>query len=264
MLPIDDKHIHLTTNKGIKLPVLADSQAEDTSDPSHEQRGMLLGFDMAGIQRNPQQVALNLQLAVHCNFAYTNCAHTLNFSFKLPFHQGHIINVHKAVTMNGKMFTVERLVITQSETRVYIGGWSNNMYDQPDTTNMHPLPSSFKELWYKVQLSMQGKTHALCILLNPQSCPQGASISATIPHNPGVAFLSNGDIDPVYLNNDTSVLGFSLIGPPINAHGKAVVTITRQYITFIKDKQPDSYTGVNDTPIDDKTVSPWVLEFPLP
>jgi hypothetical protein len=261
-LPQDNKHIRLTTNTGIKLPVLADSQAMDISDPAHEQRGMLLGFDTAGIQGNPQQVTLNLQIAVGCDFAYTKCAHTLNFAFKLPFHQGHIITVHKAVTTNGKTFTVERLVITQSETRVYIGGWSDNMYDQPDITNLHPQPNSFKEIWYKVQLSIQGKTQALCILLNPQSCPQGASISSRIPHNPGVSFLSNGDLDPVYLNNDASILGFSLIGPPPNAHGKAAVTITRLYMTFVKD-QGGGYAGSN-TLVDDNTVSPWVLEFTLP
>jgi hypothetical protein len=225
---------------------------------------LLLSFDAAGIQGNPAQVALNLQMAVNCQSWNVKCTRTVKFAFPLPFHaSSRVITPHQAVTMNGKTFTLERVVITLSEARVYIGGWSEAMFKSP-SWDQKPQPQSYDETWYNIQLSVKGKTRDLCTLLDPLNCPHGAQISPAVPVNPLVSFGGGGDINPVYLNNDHTILGFSLL-EPVNERGNTTVTITKKIINFVKNKKNNgSYVGITNEPVDDKSASPWVFTFTLP
>jgi hypothetical protein len=259
-------HIRLTTTGGAQLPVLDVSHAMDTGNRQYEQRGLLLDFDTAAIAGSPRQITLNFQIGVHCQGLSPrySCPRTVQFSFTVPFQSGRqVLTPHQSVTMNGITFTLEKVVITPSEARFYIGGWSKGMFQQPSLDPNHP-PQSYDETWYKAKLSVQGNVHDLCTLMNPLNCPQGARTGASLPLHSGIQFESDGPINPVYLNNDQTILGFSLL-EPFKEHGVATVTITKQLLHFVKMKQPGSsgYVGTG-SPVDDKSVSPWVLTFTLP
>ncbi len=279
----DGDHIQLATTSGVKIPTIGISSGIDMSNSKHEQKGLLLDFDTAGITGNPSQITLNLQMNVHCQGMPPNyqCPDTVKFAFTLPFHTDRqVITPHQTVTANGVTFTLEQVVITPSEARFYVGGWSESMYNTPALDQKH-LPASFDETWYNIKLSVQGKTYNLCTLLNPLNCPQGGDVGPSLPlHakeqiirdsqgnlisvNTGVSFLGGGDVNPVYLNGDHTILGFALL-QPFTAHGQATLTVMKQLEHFVKDTQTNNggYVGAN-APVDDKNSSPWNFEVALP
>ncbi|GHO98178.1 hypothetical protein KSF_082260 [Reticulibacter mediterranei] len=263
----DGDHTRLTANS-VKLPLIGGAAGTDTSNIRHEQRGMLLAFDAAGIQGSPSQVGLNLQMDIHCQGwppKYT-CPHTLSFSLKVPFHANkQVATPQQAVTQNGMTFTLERVVITQAEARFYVGGWSDAMFQTPPWSERSKL-ESFDDTWYNIKLATASKSYSLCTLLTPYNCPQGAQTGPTLPRHNGVQFGGDGigEGSPVYLNNDHTKPGFSLL-EPFNAHGKMSVTITKLIEHFVKDKKnSDSYMGTTNGPVVDKKASPWAFEFILP
>jgi hypothetical protein len=284
-LPMDAGDIWLTTTKDVQLPILGLSTGLDKGNSQHEQRGLLLDFDTAGIVGNSSQITLNLHMFVHCQGEFSptyNCP-KVTFAFTLPFHTGRqVITPHQAVTTNGTTFTLERVVITPSEARFYIGGWSEAMLTPSPAWGQTPQPKSIDDPWHNIKLSVQGKIYNLCTFQGPIGCPQGARTGASIPlHsrtqlirdangnttsvNTGVQFTSDTELNPVYLNNDHSILGFSLLEPFNQLHSQATVTITKQFEHYVKDKQPGSsgYVGTG-RPVDDKSASPWVIKFTLP
>jgi hypothetical protein len=262
----DADHTRVTAN-GARLPLIGGSSGGDTSNIQHEQRGLLLAFDAAGIQGNPAQAALKLQMDIQCQGWPPNytCPRTVNFSFTLPFHPGkQVITPQQAVTQNGMTFTLERVVITQAEARFYVGGWSDAMFQTPPWSE-RSKQESFDDVWYNIKLTTASKTWSLCTLLTPYNCPQGAQTGPTLPRHSGVQFGGDGigEGSPVYLNNDHTKLGFSLL-EPFNEHGKMSVTITKQIFHFVRDKKnSDSYVGTTTGPVTDKNASPWVFEFAL-
>lgn len=46
----------------------------------------------------------------------------ITVDFSVPFHPGRVVNLHQAVTVNGKTLILERVVVTPSETRLYLRG----------------------------------------------------------------------------------------------------------------------------------------------
>jgi hypothetical protein len=50
---------------------------------------------------------------------------TLSFDFTLPFHPGKVLQLHQSVTSNGEMITLERVVITHTETAMFFNGIQN-------------------------------------------------------------------------------------------------------------------------------------------
>lgn len=266
-LPTDgDNHIRLTAG-GVKLPSIGNSDARDISNIRHEQRGVLLGFDGAGIQGGPSQVALNLQMDVHCQGWPPNykCMNTVNFSFTLPFHAaGQIASPQQAATQNGKTFTLERVVISPAEARFYISGWTTAMFT-PTPVSQHTQQENYDEVWYNIKLSVANKTYDLCTLMTPLNCPQGARTGASVPQHRSVQFNSDSNANAVYLHNDQTIPGFSLL-EPFKEHGKMTVTITKKLLHFVKDTATNNggYIANPSTMSDDKNASPWIIEFVLP
>jgi hypothetical protein len=263
----ENNHVRLTTASGVQLPVLGFSNAENVGDKQHLLRGLLLGFDAAGIQGKPAQVTFKLQMDVRCQGLSPNyqCPRTMNFSLTLPFHASRrVVTPHQSVTMNGTTFTLERVVITPSEARFYIGGWSAALLAPSTAWKQTPQPESFDDTWYKVKLTVQGKTRDLCTFMDPTDCPQGARMGASVPLHPTTWLESDSEANAVYLNNDHTIFGFSLL-EPFNEHGKATITIHKQLEHYVrnKDQNDGSYTG-NPGPVNDKNSSPWTFEFTLP
>ncbi len=73
---------------------------------------------------NGTTVALTPTPGSDCSAKATEVSNKLNwaFDFSLPFHAGRVVNVHQSATSGGRTVTLERVVITQSETRFYIDG----------------------------------------------------------------------------------------------------------------------------------------------
>ncbi len=117
----------LTTRDGLALPGYSGNgygnRAGDDAYASF--------FDAAGISGNPQ--ALHLHLAVQgldvaqqdgndSTLRQFQIAEPGSFDFSLTFHPGRIANVHQTVTVGGTAVTLERVVVTLSETRIYLHG----------------------------------------------------------------------------------------------------------------------------------------------
>ncbi len=264
-LPIQDNHFRLTAARGVQLPSIGSSAARDMSNVRHEQKGVLLGFDGAGIQAAAAQVALNFQMDVHCQGWPPNdtCPKTVNFSFTLPFHAAkQVTTPQQAVTQNGKTLTLERVVITQSEARFYMGGWTA-VLPAPTPVSQSAQPKSYDEVWYNIKLSVANKTYDLCTLMTPLNCPQGARTGATSPRHQSVQFLGDTNDRAVYLHNDQAIPGFSLL-EPLNEHGKMSITITKKLLHYVRDTATAGYSANPSTMIDDKSAAPWIIEFVLP
>ena len=80
---------------------------------------VLAYFDAASIQGDPQQ--LNLRIVIPVGKA------TTTFNQTTPFRAGKTVEVNQTVTSNGHALTLDRVVITPSETRTYF-------ITYPDTT----------------------------------------------------------------------------------------------------------------------------------
>ena len=80
---------------------------------------VLAYFDAASIQEDPQQ--LNLRIAIPVGKS------TTTFNRATPFQAGKTVEVNQTVTSNGHSLTLDRVVITPSETRTYL-------ITHPDTT----------------------------------------------------------------------------------------------------------------------------------
>lgn len=117
----------LATQDGLVLPDYGgDGYGNRTGDDAYASF-----FDAAGISGNPQELHLRLNVqgldvaqqdgndATLCTYQIPG---SLSFDFSLAFHPGRIANVHQTVTIGGTAVTLERVVVTLSETRVYLRG----------------------------------------------------------------------------------------------------------------------------------------------
>lgn len=122
--------IKLTTLDGTDLPptgLVMDSAASGGSPT-----GSLMSFDSENILGNPHSLQLRAAINYMCyQFNDSECSpkalaisKQLNwtFHFSVPFHSGRIAQIHQTATADGKALTLERVVVTPSETRAYISG----------------------------------------------------------------------------------------------------------------------------------------------
>lgn len=84
-------------------------------------------FDAASITGNPSQLQLHFAaqgLSINDFDGKTIHSYLLpgavSFNFTVPFHAGRIVNPRSSVTAHGVTVTVERIVVTLSETRIYL------------------------------------------------------------------------------------------------------------------------------------------------
>lgn len=122
--------IKLTTSNGIDLP--ATGLVMDSAAGGGSPTGSLMSFDAENILGNPHSLQLRANINYMC-YQYNDSACSqkalavskqLNwaFQFSVPFHAGRIAQIHQSMTVNGKTVTLERVVVTPSETRAYISG----------------------------------------------------------------------------------------------------------------------------------------------
>jgi hypothetical protein len=118
----------LTTAQGVKLPFMKGIGSLAVQGIS----GNTSSFDASTIQGNPKELQLHLAIpfGTHLLSAAFKITGALTFNFVVPFHAGKVINVHQSVVADGKTVTLERVVITASETRLYIQGF--NAQDKPN------------------------------------------------------------------------------------------------------------------------------------
>jgi hypothetical protein len=121
----------LTTSDGIKLPSRGTYYKVDSKD-----MGSLMSYDASQIQGNPASLRIHAVFSYYCSdlnggkcspqARVHNLANPfrLIYDFTVPFHSGRIVTVKQAVTSNDKTLTLERVVITPSETRFYLHGIS--------------------------------------------------------------------------------------------------------------------------------------------
>ncbi|HEY7419514.1 MAG TPA: DUF4179 domain-containing protein [Ktedonobacteraceae bacterium] len=105
----------------------------NTGRGGHGSLTALAYIDASSVQGNPQQ--LNLHIAIPAGGKTT-----VSFDQTVPFHAGKTVKVNQTVTSEGQAITLDRVVITPSETRFYF------------TTNFENIPPDWK-------LSIAGKTY---------------------------------------------------------------------------------------------------------
>ncbi len=113
----------LTTAQGVNLPFMGGVGSAAVVGIS----GDVFSFDASNIKDNPKE--LQLHLAIPFGTQPPASAYkidgTLPFNFVVPFHAGKVINLHQTVVADGKTVTLERVVITASETRLYVQGFNS-------------------------------------------------------------------------------------------------------------------------------------------
>lgn len=145
-----------------------------SGDQRAGQEGVAMVLDGAGIAGNPAQISLDLSMGVGYN-ATSQCLQVLTYDFTLPFHPGRILTLHQVVNANGHPLTLERVVVTPSETRLYIH-WQNDDTQLPIYTAGSSLsgPNSFTQPLYDLQLSVGGQTYHICRFgVLDADCPTG-------------------------------------------------------------------------------------------
>lgn len=188
----------LATKDGANIPELLSRGTEpDWAYTKNNQNKIATGlnvvyFDGSTIQGNPKNINLHTTVTYSCGSEGGGpSSETINgtttvltptpgsdcspkavevskklnwaFDFSLPFHAGRVINVHQSVTSGGRTVTLERVVITQSETRLYINGfaYSNNLDE------LHSLQynlSLSNKKYYQVQMGGQDTGHPFLTL----------------------------------------------------------------------------------------------------
>ena len=117
-------HMKLVTQQGWVLrPVGGNS----TLDKGVE--GDVFSFDASSVQGNPSElhVALIADTLNVVRFDHTipqeiSIKGSLVFYFSVPFHRGRILDRSQSETAGGRIITLEKVVVTSSETQAYIQG----------------------------------------------------------------------------------------------------------------------------------------------
>ena len=125
----------LTTQQGTSLRLMQGIG----SDAIEGITGNVFSFDASNIQNDPKDLQLRLAIPYGRQPAASafKISGTLSFHFSVPFHAGKVISVHQSFVADGKTVLLERVVITSSETRLYVRGFSsqdevNNYYISAD------------------------------------------------------------------------------------------------------------------------------------
>lgn len=114
----------LTTSQGVNLPLMKGVGSVAVQGIS----GDTFSFDASNIQSNPKELQLHLSIpfGTQPQASAFKINGALTFNFVVPFHTGKVINVNQSAVADGKTVTLERVVITASETRLYIQGFSSH------------------------------------------------------------------------------------------------------------------------------------------
>ena len=161
----------LQTASGLALP--------DTSSAGTRAGTNVISYDAGVIQGNPATLKLHAEVAFgcdtntdaqghedYCSQEGTRISNDLHwtFDFTLPFHHGQVINVHQSATDHGLTATLDRVVLTDSETRVYLSGLP---YGQPAAGQAQSS--------YFATLTLNGQNYDMYIE-NQQNSPDGLFI----------------------------------------------------------------------------------------
>lgn len=113
----------LTTKQGLTLPEHLGGQVNYDAPIS----AAMESFDAGVITGSPQQLDLHLKGTVIKNamIRKPETLGSMSFDFSVPFHIGKILTPHQSVTTNGQTITLERVVVTPTETRIIVSGLKN-------------------------------------------------------------------------------------------------------------------------------------------
>lgn len=117
----------LTTNQGAPLPGLNGVGYGNRSGGD----AFVDSYDGAAITGNPKTLRLHLEISGldvaqqdgdDSTIQTYTVSGSASFDFSVPFHAGRVANLHQSLTVGGGTVTLERVVVTLSETRVYLLG----------------------------------------------------------------------------------------------------------------------------------------------
>ncbi|GHO56353.1 DUF4179 domain-containing protein [Ktedonobacter robiniae] len=255
--------VNLKTSSGQSLSLLGTTNGLDGGNPKAAKEGIAMAFDGATIQGKPARLPLNLTLGAECGLVNSQygCKQTLTYNFTLPFHQGRVLNLHQTVTANGHRLTLERVVVTPSEARVYVR-WLKGDLEQPAFVlpGGPAGPATYTQPVYDLQLSAGGQTYPICEVSGGLPCrvgfgPGSFSETASSFVDKGGSFFEPGRLD-------SQTVGFSLFQPLSNQHGTWTLTITKMDMPMKKVTQ-DGHVGYESTssPSKDSSAQPWTFTF---
>ncbi len=117
-------HMKLVTQQGV---VLRPVGGLGTLDKGTE--GDVISFDASNIQGNPIELyvalvsdRLNVVRFDHKTSQEFRIQGTLVFYFTVPFHHGRILNTPQSVTAGKRTITLQKVIVTSSETQAFIQG----------------------------------------------------------------------------------------------------------------------------------------------
>lgn len=131
----------LRTTRGLVLPGLSSVGVRASTD--------VISYDAGVIQGSPATLQMHAEITFGCdssedaNGQLNNCSQKATqiskdlhwtFNFSVPFRQGHVINVHQSATDHGVTATLDRVVLTDSGTRVYLNGLPYGQLGQNNDT----------------------------------------------------------------------------------------------------------------------------------
>lgn len=133
------EQMRLQTANGVLLPAGFFMLNDDTVKLGGSPSATFMSFDAENIQGAPSTLHLQAKITYRCfQTDSSSCsekalsvANDLNWSFQfdVPFHPGRVASLQQSVTRAGATMTLERVVVTPSETRAYITGLSYGYTD---------------------------------------------------------------------------------------------------------------------------------------
>lgn len=177
---------NLTDSTGHQLP----ERHTAISGVGADTGGFASWFDASGIKGTPPQLKLQLQASTikvwertrperadddapgisDCNgpespFRCTDVQGPLVFNFTVPFRPGRATDLHLEATAGGKTMTLERVVVSQTETRLYmrgadegrymklsVGGWDSSSYNRSGAQGIWDVGDGVKAFSFPVPL----------------------------------------------------------------------------------------------------------------
>jgi hypothetical protein len=257
--------IMLKTQQGQVLSLLGTESAVDTSNSQAAKEGLALAFNGADIQGNPERILLNLTIGVDCNSSSAQpvCKHTLIYRFALPFHAGRLIHLHQTVIANGHALTLEQVVITPSEIRLFIHWQKSDLQPPAFVLPGGPVgPAIYTETLYDLQLSAQDHTYPICQIGGGIACREGFGPGPYSNMGPFITGTGGSFTGPNLLNGNQQIVSVSLFQPLSNQHGTWTLTITKFGIPTKRNEQ-GSYSSTA-SPSRDDSAAPWIFTFKVP
>jgi hypothetical protein len=128
------RQMNLKTTSGVILPAGYFFLNDEAFNQGESPTETFASFDAETIQGTPGTLHLQVDITYGCSGTSTSpcsekalsVSQDLNWSFQfdVPFHPGRVANLHQAITHAGTTMTLERVVVTPSESRAYLTGLS--------------------------------------------------------------------------------------------------------------------------------------------